>query len=339
MQATTEHATLAGFWNNYPQEAYEFLTETRMGNLLFSNILIRHGEHVLILGSPGSGKTQKLTFLAAWLAPLETIVWVDSCKDNECTPLLTFGRKIRFIIPAWCSLEVENSPCEYEVVEAGTPESVWQLVKPGAINILPIRLYFRNERARSVWLRDMFKGLIEQAYNIGKKKQPNLNKILPLSVFADEFHNFCPSQNVTSDRGRIAIGQEIAINILEGRAFDIRLVGGTQDWSSLNPIARRNLPSRVCCRGTVISQSDSPQLFRIRKYFAHYNPNQGLFVFSNGEYYPTNQPWSFPFFRHPDKCNVVYNGWHDEPETGWAEFEQHEQLIGNWERYAGIYAR
>jgi len=321
--------------NHYNQAGRDFLLYEEAGRLLYYNIIAEKGSHVLVLGSPGSGKTQKLTWLASWLAPIETIVWIDSCKDNECTPLLKFKLPVRFIVPAWCSVAVENSPCEYEVMEATFPEDVWQLVEPRAINIIPIRAFFRSEKAQSNWLARMFRALNDQAYNIAKNKKPNLKGKTPMRVFADEFQKICPSTSLTNDRDRIEAGQEVATNILEVRAHEIGLAGGTQDWGFILPGARRNLPARILCRGAVVKQSESPKLYRLRGFFENYEPNEGLFVFQDGSYFPSTCPWQFPLYRHPPGCNVIYSGCYDEPDEGIEEVR--EEIPDNWQQYAGRY--
>lgn len=314
--------------SHYNKAGRDFLVNSEAGRLLYYNILREKGGHVLILGSPGSGKTEKLKWLASWLAPLETFVWIDSCKDNECTPLLKFGIPVRFIIPAWCSLSITNPPAEYEVVEAPFPEDVWRLVKPRAINIISLRLFFKSDKERSKWIARMFRALNDQAYN------KTLKRITPMTIAADEFQTFCPSQSLTSDRGRLEAGQEIAANILEVRAFGIRLIGGTQDWGFILPGARRNLPARILCRGAVVKQSESPKLYRLRGFFENYEPWEGLFVFQDGNYFPSTCPWTFPLYRKPEGCEVEYSGYYDEPDE---DLERPVEIPDNWQQYAGRY--
>lgn len=308
--------------NRYPEATRRWLTETIMGQSLWHKVLTVKGCHVGLLGNPGSGKTQKELWLVSYLKNLETIVWIDSCKDEEIIPLFGMGKPVNIVIPHGMEIEIAGVDNIPTVREAFMPELFWDMIEPDAINIFSIRPYFYSEKERSRFYAGLFKSLSRKAYRKAFQK----NGIERMSVFVDEAQQILPSTAYTHDQQRIEAAQDVTSNILEVRAFGIRIVTGTQDYINIYPSARRNMPARILCHGANVKSDESRLLNRLCRYAESYTVAQGLFVFPDGDYVPRSCPWSFPYFPKPPGAIVDYIGRFDQPETKSDESESMPDL-------------
>lgn len=294
----------------YPAPARRWLTETIMGQSLWHKVLNVKGCHVGLLGNPGSGKTQKEYWLVSYLKNIETIVWIDSCKDEEIIPLFGMGKPVNVIIPHGMKIEITGVDVVPTIREAFMPDLMWDMIEPGAINIISIRPYFYSEKERSRFYAGLFKALSRKAYAKSFQKRG----IDRMTVVVDEAQQILPSTAYTHDQQRLEAAQDVTSNILEVRAFGIRIVTGTQDYINIYPSARRNMPARILCHGANVKSDESRLLNRLCRYAESYTVAQGLFVFPDGDYVPRSCPWSFPYFPKPPGASVDYIGRFDQPE-------------------------
>jgi hypothetical protein len=152
-----------------------------------------------------------------------------------------------------------------------------------------------------------------------KQRMPH---IYPFCIFGDEAHWFNAGQKITSNSERNLLSELITEHALELRAYGGRLVLIAQGYKNLPPATRENLPNNLLCRGAKISPDENNALSMYNKYTSRYKPEEGLFVYSNGEPYPVDAPWIFSFFPMP-KIKIQYVGEYDNP----TEQEQIEQEI------------
>jgi hypothetical protein len=273
---------------------------------LFFDVLMVKGCHINLLGNPGSGKTQKQYWLVDLMSKIETIVWIDSCKDDEIAPLFSLGLHINIIIPKGVTIEIEHLLCPQGITisEASTPEAMWFLIRKDAINILSIENYFIAPRLKSKYYARLFKQLSYMAFHKMFKKA-GMERI---TIVIDEAQKIVASTAYTRDQERIEAAMEVAANILENRGNGIRVITATQENSNLLPSARKNMPARILCRGARVKSDESKTLSRLCEYAERYKPNQGLFVLPSGKYIPSWAPWAFPFYDKPEKASIEYIG-------------------------------
>jgi hypothetical protein len=297
--------------DQFPEKTHKWLIDDKMGQLFWKNFLWPKGTHLSILGYPGAGKTQKAIWLLNYLKWIETIVWFDSCKDEEIGPLFLRGKKIVIISPLGGSVNISGFD-DSQIIRkyAATPKDFWRLIEPDCINIFSIRNFFYSETERSKYYGKLFHELSRMAYNNEFRKA----EIPRLSIFLDEAQSIVPSQSMTKDKERIKAGILVTSNILEVRASGIRIVTSTQDPMMLLPAARKNLPVRLLCGGARIKSDESTLLFRLCKYAEYYQVSEGLLVYPNGEYFPFDGPWKFPLFEKPSGIRIEYTGQLDREE-------------------------
>lgn len=298
--------------SQFPKAKQEWLQKPE-GLFFYHNFVKEKGCHLLIVGNPGSGKTRKMVWLATYLCRTETIVWFDSCKDNESAMLFSDdfkGIEKHVIVPFGSNFDIRGiEPTEWSLSEAVTPSQYWDCVIPGAINIFAIDNFFFDKRKRSQYIAEIYRGLVFRAYH--KQLDKRIGK---LAIFNDEFQKAAPSQSITNDPIRLETAQAITENVLEVRAFGIRIIGASQDYDNIWKGARRNLPAKILCRGAVVRADENPRLFRMRDIFNDYKPEHGLFVSSSGKYYPRTCPWTFKV-KEIQNLEFIYeiNHFYDEP--------------------------
>jgi len=294
-----------------PSDPGKLLLKTRAMHFLFK-FLWKKGNHLFVVGTTGSGKTQKLYWVVRWIATTrETVVWLDSAKNDEILPLLMMGHPVRLICPTGCDIEIrewskrdrkyvriQNHP---EVVQVSDPGSAWWAVKRKHINIFCFRRSFRDMATRIGWMSELFSTLSDWA---ATRRMPH---ILPMALVGDEAHWFVAGEKITTDMQRGDLSQLITELSLEHRAIGVRLVLAAQGFKNLTTGARENMINVLLCRGAHIDSSENVSLSRWNSVAPYFRCSEGLFVYEGGFTYPERYPWPFPLFVKP-KMIVEYMG-------------------------------
>ena len=295
----------------------KFALESRGAHFLHK-FLWKNGNHLFIVGTTESGKTQKLYWVVRWIATTrETVVWLDSAKNGEMLPLLTLGHPVNIICPKGCDvilsewskeenkyIRMKNHP---EVVQVPDPGSAWWAVKKGHINIMCFRRAFATKQGRISWMAGLFTTLSEWT---GSHRMPH---ILPMALCGDEAHWFIAGEKLTSDADRANLSELITELSLEDRAYGIRLILTAQGFKNLTTGARENLINVLLCRGAKVDAAENNTLSEFNSITSRFQPKEGLFVYAGGFTYPKGWPWPFPFFEKP-KIRIEYVGEFDEPK-------------------------
>lgn len=326
-------------------EQQKFALQSRGAHFLFK-FLFKKGHHLFIVGTSGSGKTQKAYWVLRWIKTTkETPIWIDSAKNREMIPLLTMGIPVRIICPKGCDViltEWSDDEKKYvrmkhhpEVVQVPDAGSAWWAVKKGCINIFCFRVAFSSDARAREWMGELFRTMSEW---IRFRRMP---KILPFALFGDESHWFLAGEKITSDAERKALAEMITELSLEDRAHGARLVLMAQSFKSLPPASRENMIHVLVCRGCKVSPDENNTLSPYNSYSSRYSPNEGVFVFEGGFAYPANSegvgyPWPFPFFPMP-KIKIEYTGcFDDKPAEMIAQEEVEQEMIPDLSKYNGI---
>lgn len=201
-------------------------------NRFISQFVKRPGEHLIVVGITGSGKTQLLYWLADLIAhenPDETIVWFDIGKNDEAFKLgEVTGREMRVIVPAGCRIVAENY--DFELVECDMTrfiqDGVWNYIHPDKVNIISFYRFIFDPTTYTKVIADIFRTLILKAHSY---ELPT-----PMALFFDEFHNVAPSRhNEVGGYAQYKIGGWIQLNVEKLRSLGVRLIASTH---SLNKI-------------------------------------------------------------------------------------------------------
>jgi len=235
------------------------------------------GEHLLIIGITGSGKTQVLIYVVTRIMHLvddETIVWFDMGKTTECfcIPELT-ERKTKIILPESCEVRNLEIAAEFEYFDK--IEDIWSLIDRDCYNIVSINPFIIDPGVYSQTIDFLFRDLIKRAHHYYFDEEKGIKK---LTLAFDEFHNIAPAQGHTMMQEQSRIGAIIQMNIEKLRSFKIRFVASTQGETKIRKGVRSAFNWRVYRR---ISDrvSDIRRLEHYEEKIQQLQINEALFVF------------------------------------------------------------
>lgn len=296
------------------------------------NFLFVQAEHGFVIGPTGSGKTNKMINLAAWLKHTETILWISASKDNDIVPLLYMGMPVNIIVPKYAGVEItiQGTPCpnvKYSVVN--DPQDVFYAIKNDHINILEVRNAFLDRDKLLDWMIELFR-LIAEWTRTGKmpRIRPDMQSSgkTKIAVFVDESQWLIAGSKVTNDPHRTKATAIISENALELRTYGWRFIIASQGFTNVPPIIRENMACTFLCSGADIK--DPPKLRlqcfpNIRGYTpaSRFKRHQYKFCNRNGESIPVASPVGVPLYpKDPadrdeaERVKIKYaRTYHDQP--------------------------
>lgn len=258
------------------------------------------GNHLLGLGQTNTGKTQKAYQFVEWLIQRgETIAWFDCGKSGEILPLFNLGFPIHIISPANCDVLLNGISTPVTFDHAMDPGKTWDLIKPGYINILSFRAFFRELSSYGAYINQVLVALENLAYD-GKSTIPR-----PISLFIDEFGEIAPSGNLQANRYMRENASRSAMFLKRSRSAGIRVCAFDQSWTDVFPNARRQFPFLLICRSPNLHGTDCRSLERYSPIFDKLETEEGLIVFPDRHWHGH---WHFPLFKRPAGSSVDYPG-------------------------------
>jgi len=326
---------------NKLSQAQKEIALTKKGFRFLFQFVFKKGDHLLVCGQTGSGKTQKLYFFVNWIRHTrEIVIWLDSAKEDEFLPLIAMGSPVQIICPKGCDVILSTWSKEEKkyikmkdhplVTIVPDPGSTWWAIKRGYINILCFRNAFDSSESRLNWMGGLFETLSTWTR---KKIMPH---IYPFCFIGDEAQWFEPGIRVSGDAQRKQLSELITEHSLTLRAPGGRLVFATQGYRNLPPAARENFPNNLLCRGVQITNDENPALSKFNRFTPYLLPEEGYFVYSDGEAYPKRRQWTFPFFEKP-KIRVEYRGeFDDHNPQRIAEQEIEQEMTPDLSKYQGL---
>ena len=300
---------------------------TGPGKMFLDDFIFLHGNHCVLPGTTGSGKTNKGYWLVNWLKHTEIQIWMDSGKSDEIIPLLCQDMPVQIIVPKYSDVFIEervhgkwqpiqNHPLVTHVPDAG---DAWWAIRKKHINIFAFRNAFWTTPARAEWMTELFETLATWS-RLGR-----MPAIFPFSLHMDETQWALSGTRITRDEDRTKSSEIITENALEIRSKGGRLIVYVQDFINIPPAIRQNLVCAILCRGAEIKSDQS------KKFAAHCNPpawvkapanfkkNEGKFITEDGRASPTDRPWPFPLMPKKEedrkwlkRCRVRYVGFNDQ---------------------------
>lgn len=238
---------------------------TDWDHLISTNILRKPGEHCLVVGTTGSGKTQLLYFLVDAVltkASNEHIVWFDSGKSSEILRLTDFG-DCTFHLPRDTDMEI--LPSDPKVLERVSyrkylhPKDLWSNLDAGKINVFCIEPFFRDPKEYSKAAKEIFLSLI----NAGRDHVLKRRGVIPLTIFIDELQWICPTDRTALCREHNEGAKWFQRNIETMRSLGIRIIASTQNWMKIRPGVRESFSWLFVKRGA--------QFFYDRRILQKYN--------------------------------------------------------------------
>lgn len=331
------------YFNKFDENQKDFI-QTATGTKFYYEFLSQHGKHLFVVGTTGSGKTQKGYAMVDWLCKRETQIWFDTGKTNEILPLLCMGLKVRIIIPTGTEIRIEENRQKIqnhpEVVKVGSPNEALDMIATGSypdghnikrdtLTIISFRNSFSRKEMAVAWVAEFFELLAERC------RMSTMPNIFPASLHVDESQWAMAGKRISVEGERSRASEVITENALELRSAGIRLVLYAQSYKNIPPAARENMLFCILCKGADISSDENGNLSKWCKYQgegmltpSRFKPWHGRFVFENGDSYPPLSPWKFRLYPKSEDdqewirhCRVVYEGRHDI-RTGEDEIEE-----------------
>lgn len=330
---------------------------TAPGNKFLNTFVWLKGNHMFVIGTTGSGKTNKGYWLVNWLKHTETQIWMDSGKSDEILPLLCQGKKVRIICPKYTDViieeringkwkKIENHPEVSYIDNAG---DTWCNIsndrdknghkKLDTINILCFRNAFWTTSAKAAWMSYLFETLSSWT------RLGTMPGIFPCTIHIDESQWVLAGSRISRDADRVKSAEIITENALEIRSSGGRLVMYAQAFKNIPPAIRENLVCALLCRGADVSSDES------KKLSPHCNCPPGVtrpanFKRDEGKYITEDgrcaklEPFKFPLFPKDEKdrewvkrCRVRYVGFNDQKPK---EAEQEEECFPELGRFSSL---
>ena len=261
------------------------------------------GQHMLIVGITGSGKTQTLYWLGDLIAHNtdETIVWFDIGKNDEAFKLGEIcERPMKVIVPAGCKIESKDYDFELIWVDPMDIGEVWNHVEEGFVNIISIYRFILDPHVFTQTIAEIFKSLIMKAHNYQIRT--------PMTIFADEFHNVAPSRNDALDYKQYLTGAWIQVNVEKLRSLGIRLIATTHGWRKIRAGIRSSFNWLIFKRISDDVGRDQKKLNKFTPLIQTLRNDQCIIVFPNKRF--TDKAIT-PFYGDANK-RVFYYGVYGE---------------------------
>jgi hypothetical protein len=271
----------------------------------FRHMIRSPGEHALIIGSTGTGKTQLLYFilerLRTW-SPKDSIVWFDSGKSSEILVLTQFA-PVTIHIPEGHEVRViPKDPALLEKIQVKTfyhPAELWDNLTPGRINIFCIEPFFPDPKKFSLTLTEIFRDLILRA----RQYRFHHKGMIPMTIFIDEIQWVVPAERTALNQQHNTGAKWFQRNIEYLRSMGIRIVGATQGWSKLRPGARDSFGWLLLKRGARFSL-DRPHLAKYNERWQGLRDDEFILVEPDSIY--SNVKFVTKFYGTGKKVGRVY---------------------------------
>ena len=278
-------------------------------NKIFENLFIkRSGEHAIVGGPTGTGKTQVLYHIAAGITtlhPKESIIWFDIGKSGEPLRLADF-RKLHFIVPNGCRVifkwkagmqEKYESRIDVSNYQDGAYQKMIKLFRRDSINIVEIKPFIMEPDDYAKRVSAFFKALIIMAV------KHRLDHITPTAIFVDEMHWVAPGQGHALNEEHNTAGKWMQLNIDTLRSMGIRIIGATQNWTKIRRGVRQAFSWIFIKRGLAFSVADEWRLSKYSGTFERLATDETIMVLPQRNY---SDKMHFPFYGDGRSIGEIY---------------------------------
>ena len=233
------------------------------------------GEHGLIAGATGTGKTQGLYYLLHGIqkySPDETLVWFDCGKSAEILRLAEFG-EVTIHLHLYHRIEIKTKNKilleRIRFKEFTKAEELWSGLDRGRINVISIEPFFQDPGEYARILADIFMSLIALAR---KYQLP-----VPMAIFIDEAHLIAPSPGIVlnSVHDRAAVWFQRNVEML--RSLGVRIIATTQGWEKIRKGVRSSFGWVFVKRGCNFL-SDRPRLAKFNSQWMLLHDDEWIIV-------------------------------------------------------------
>lgn len=283
-------------------------------DILIKRLWSRPGQHLLINGNTGSGKSQVINYCGEAILTYgkgERLLVNDRAKSSE---ILTWAlmRPLNLIIPQGCQVHIhikdkdgqlhklpEEPAAQAELLALQGLQpihktyikrfvEVWQHLEADKINILVIRPFIRKKKDYAAVIAGIFEELLDLA---GDYRLP-----VPLCIIWDEFHEVAPSSG-----DKFGVSELLIAQLEDLRSKMIRFIASSHGWTKMVRGARISFPNICAKRGTVFEKEN----LRLRKFnpvFEALQPWESIFIFDDKTF---TDKLELPHYTEGDKLGRV----------------------------------
>lgn len=217
-------------------EELEFETPAKKRQKEWEEAFIKYfikspGEHCLIYGITGGGKTQLMYWLADLISHLtdETIVWFDIGKNDEAFKLSEIIEKpLKVFVPAGCTIESEDY--DFELYECNLNRfgyDIWKNIEKDKTNIISIYPFILDPVLFPDYTVEIFKQLVYLAHTYQLET--------PMTIFHDEFHRAAPNRDTALHPKQYYTASYIEFNVERLRSLEVRLIVSSHGTKKIRP--------------------------------------------------------------------------------------------------------
>lgn len=284
-------------------------------------VLKSPGNHLLLQGYTGAGKTNTLFWILAGFLHLreslpskewETLVWFDRGKSSEILQLAIMA-PVRLLIPEGCDVELhlfdDDNTLDIEKIHFSSAAEVWKLLDADRINIICLQRFLLDPFKMAPVTSTLFKSLITESFNYAihpKNTAPGL--LLPrITIIIDEINNIAPSKGQgAGSRDEATAGAWIQQNIEQLRSQHIRLIGSVHGWRKVRPGVRSSFPCHIALPGASFPSSEKPKLSRFNAVFEKLGTGECCLIFQKDIFSP---PFKIPYYGKGEEFGyLMYKG-------------------------------
>jgi hypothetical protein len=271
------------------------------------------GQHLVVSAPTGAGKTNFFFWTLHSLlkerynkpvSKWETIVWFDIRKSSEILSLCcAFKIPVRIIIPEMMDIHIElfddETYQDIERVYVQSERDIWSNISKERVNIVAFEGFIRDIDRMVPFVKKTFSQLIDMALDY------HLNKITPMAIFYDEFHNIAPSKGNAATSDIFKYGGDIQLNVEKLRSAGIRFVISCHKWTELRPGIRNSMMFIAAMRGANFPSAEQPKLSRFNRKFEKLNIGEVMIAYPNRTLsdpislplYPTGKDYGYVFYK------------------------------------------
>ena len=271
---------------------------------LADNFFSVPGEHALVIGTTGTGKTQCLYYILSGIrkySPYEVIVWLDCGKSSEILKLVDWGDVlIHYPINQKIELNFKDESYRerFTFHTFGSPGEIWRRIEKDKINVISIEPFYSDPELFSEMISELFKALIRDARDLTLKDLG----LVPMTIIIDEIQWLIPNDKEALSRKHLIGARWFQRNIEMLRSMRVRVVGASQNWTKMRSGVRDSFSWLWMKRGARFS-IDRPYLFKHNKKFQQLRDDEVMIARPDQIF---SSPIELQFFGRGEKIGTVY---------------------------------
>lgn len=260
----------------------------------------RPDRSVLVVGASNAGKTTFLLFCAAKTFEIEkNVVLIRDIGDYYEYFTLLKAYPMVAHIPKGCKVDFHHKNLIYEQFDPLNLPNLFDNLIRDKINLLIADRFIRDPEARGFFWSRFFKEILDWKQRPGKGT-------LQLSLLFDQFNQIAPGRGHYFFSHQEHLVNFIALNMIDYRRSNIRLIASTHTFSMLAPAVRELFSCYIIKRNWSRKNTVVERLQNYSHLFPTIPVNKCIFLDSMGNY---DLNIKTPYFLLPERLyNIHHEG-------------------------------